>query len=50
MSRQITLVLSPREAADARFYTALAARRMGVAERDVALVRVGCEICTYIQL
>lgn len=40
MSRQITLVLSPREAADARFYTALAARRMGVAERDVALVRV----------
>ncbi|WP_302585671.1 NAD(P)/FAD-dependent oxidoreductase [uncultured Alistipes sp.] len=40
MSCQITLVLSPREAADARFYTALAARRMGVAERDVALVRV----------
>lgn len=40
MSRQITLVLSPREAADARFYTSLAARRMGVAERDVALVRV----------
>ncbi|WP_289182269.1 FAD-dependent protein [Alistipes sp. UBA6068] len=40
MSRQITLVLSPREAADVRFYTALAARRMGVAERDVALVRV----------
>lgn len=40
MSRQITLVLSPREAADAELYTALAARRMGVAERDVALVRV----------
>ncbi|MDE6876695.1 MAG: NAD(P)/FAD-dependent oxidoreductase [Alistipes sp.] len=40
MSCQIALVLSPREAADVRFYTALAARRMGVAERDVALVRV----------
>ena len=40
MSRQLTLVLSPREAADAKHYTALAARRLGVSERDVALVRV----------
>ncbi|MDE5623742.1 MAG: FAD-dependent monooxygenase [Alistipes sp.] len=40
MSRQLTLVLSPREAADAKHYTALAAGRLGVSERDVALVRV----------
>lgn len=40
MSRQLTLVLTPREAADAKLYTALAARRLGVPERDVALVRV----------
>ena len=40
MSRQLTLILTPREAADAKTYTTLAARRMGVAERDIALVRV----------
>ena len=40
MARQLTLVLSPREAADAKTYTSLAARRMGIAERDIALVRV----------
>ncbi|MDE5579505.1 MAG: FAD-binding protein [Alistipes sp.] len=40
MARQLTLVLSPREAADAKTYTSLAARRIGIAERDIALVRV----------
>ena len=40
MPQNITLVLSPREAADVKYYTSLAARRMGIAERDVALVRV----------
>lgn len=40
MPRTLTLQLPPREAADARRYTALAARRLGIAERDIALVRV----------
>ncbi|MDE6711242.1 MAG: FAD-dependent monooxygenase [Alistipes sp.] len=40
MARQLTLVLSPREAADTKTYTSLAARRMSIAERDIALVRV----------
>ena len=40
MARQLTLTLTPREAADAKTYTSLAARRMGIAERDIALVRV----------
>ncbi|WP_295993825.1 FAD-dependent protein [uncultured Alistipes sp.] len=40
MPRTLTLQLTPRDAADARRYTALAARRLGIAERDIALVRV----------
>lgn len=40
MPRSITLVLTPRQAADDKAYTALAARRMGIPERDIALVRV----------
>ena len=40
MAQQLTLTLTPREAADAKTYTSLAARRMGIAERDIALVRV----------
>ncbi len=40
MPRTLTLQLSPRDAADARRYTPLAARQLGVAERDIALVRV----------
>lgn len=40
MPQQLTLVLTPREAADAKTYTSLAARRMGVPERDIALARV----------
>lgn len=40
MPQNITLVLSPREAADAKYYTSLAAKRMGVREDEVALIRV----------
>lgn len=40
MPQNITLVLTPRQAADAKYYTSLAARRLGVPEQDVALVRV----------
>lgn len=40
MPQHITLVLTPKQAADATFYTSQAARRMGVSEADIALVRV----------
>nr|MBE6190957.1 FAD-binding protein [Rikenellaceae bacterium] len=40
MPQTITLRLLPREAADAKHYTALAARCLGIAEQQVALVRV----------
>lgn len=40
MPRTVTLVLTPKQAADAKCYTSLAARRLGVAEQDIALVRV----------
>ena len=40
MPQSITLTLKPRQAADAKTYTALAARRMGITESDIALVRV----------
>ena len=41
MPQNITLVLTPRQAADAKYYTSLAARRLGMPEQDIALVRVG---------
>lgn len=40
MSHLVSLVLSPKQAADAKFYTSLAARKVGVPEGDIALVRV----------
>ena len=40
MPQNITLVLTPRQAADAKYYTSLAARRLGMLEQDIALVRV----------
>ncbi|WP_418983239.1 NAD(P)/FAD-dependent oxidoreductase [Alistipes sp.] len=40
MPQIITLTLTPRQAADAKLYTSLAARRLGVREEDVALIRV----------
>lgn len=40
MPQTITLMLSPKQAADAKCYLSLAVRRMGIAETDVALARV----------
>ena len=40
MPQNITLVLTPRQAADAKYYTSLAARRLGMPAQDIALVRV----------
>lgn len=40
MPHAVTLVLTPKQAADAKCYTSLAAQRMGIKETDVALVRV----------
>ena len=40
MPQNITLVLTPRQAADAKYYTSLAARRLGMPEQDLAVVRV----------
>ena len=40
MPQNITLVLTPRQAADAKYYRSLAARRLGMPEQDIALVRV----------
>ncbi len=40
MPQRITLVLTPEEAADAKRYVPQAARTIGAAERDIALVRV----------
>ncbi len=40
MPQKITLVLSPKQAADADVYTSIAARKVGVGVGDVALVRV----------
>ena len=40
MPQNITLVLTPRQAADAKYYTSLAARRLGMPEQGIALVRV----------
>ncbi|MBO5685307.1 MAG: FAD-binding protein [Alistipes sp.] len=40
MPQTLTLQLTPKEAADAKYYTALAARRLGIKEQQIALVRV----------
>lgn len=40
MSKSITLQLTPRQAADAEYYTSLAARQVGVKHSDVAMARV----------
>lgn len=37
MPQNITLVLTPRQAAEAKYYTSLAARRLGMPEQDIAL-------------
>ena len=40
MPHQITLVLTPRQAAEPETYTAFAARRLGIKDTDIALARV----------
>lgn len=40
MPQQITLVLTPRQAAEPETYTAFAARRVGIKDTDIALARV----------
>ncbi|MDE5637639.1 MAG: FAD-binding protein [Alistipes sp.] len=40
MPQTVTLTLTPKQAADAKYYTSLAARRIGISDKDVALVRV----------
>ena len=39
MPQTLTLVLTPKQAADPKTYTSMAARRLGVRESDIALVR-----------
>ena len=40
MAKSVTLVLTPKEAADVPYRTALAARRLGIRADEIALVRV----------
>ena len=40
MPEKITLQLTPKQAADSKYYTAAAARELRISDRDVALVRV----------
>ena len=40
MPNTISLQLTPQQAADPKFYTAEAAQRMGISDKDIALVRV----------
>ncbi len=40
MPHKITLTLSPKQAADSKLYTSIAARQVGINESDIALLRV----------
>ena len=40
MPQSLTLTLTPKQASDAATYTSLAARRLGISDRNIALVRV----------
>ena len=40
MPQTVTLTLSPKQVADSKFYTSLAARRLGISDKQIALVRV----------
>lgn len=40
MPRTVTLTLSPKQAADSKLYTTLAARRLGISDTQIALIRV----------
>ncbi len=40
MPQVLTLTLSPKQAADQKLYTTLAARRLGISDKQIALIRV----------
>lgn len=40
MPQKITLTLTPRQAADPKFYTSQVARRIGISDKEIALARV----------
>ena len=40
MAQKITLTLTPKQAADSKFYTAAVARQMGIKQSDIALLRI----------
>lgn len=40
MPQNVALVLRPEQAVDVKFYTSIVARRLGVSEADIALIRV----------
>ncbi len=40
MPQKITLVLSPKQAADSKLYSSIATKKLGLDERNVALIRV----------
>ena len=40
MPKNVVLTLSPKQAADTKVHTALAARSLGVSDRDIALIRI----------
>ncbi|MFR9520147.1 MAG: FAD-binding protein, partial [Rikenellaceae bacterium] len=40
MSHKITLTLTPKQAADSKFYTTIAAHKVGLKDTEVALLRV----------
>ncbi|MEG1700343.1 MAG: FAD-dependent monooxygenase [Alistipes sp.] len=40
MPQNVTLVLTPKQAADVQFYTSIAARQLGVSDTNIALIRV----------
>ncbi len=40
MPKSLTLTLSPKQASDVTIYTSLAARQLGISDRNIALIRV----------
>ena len=40
MPKNVVLTLSPKQAADTKVHTALAARSLGISDRDIALIRI----------
>jgi len=40
MAQTITLSLTPKQAADSKFYTSAVAKQLGVKQSDIALLRI----------